>query len=520
MKIYENTETINIPEGFETLSKPFQDFILQILKRLTQIEEANKVLRAEIVVLKAENINLQVDNTTLKADNANLKAENEILKARLSNNSSNSNKPPSTDQYERKSKPKSEREKTGKKTGGQPCHQGKTLQQTDNPDLIKNYNVGACISCQHDLSDVHITGYVKQQECDIPPINSVITEHRMAIKVCPKCKSLNRAVGPKHLTQPIQYGPKINALATYFHYVQLVPLQRIQEMFSDIFSLPISQGTLVNMHEQAYIQLEEATLKIWKNLQQGDVAFFDETSVYVMGKTQWSHVASNEINTAYFIHPKRGKEAIDAMNILPQFKGNAVHDHWAPYFTYDHCEHSLCNAHHARELRGIYENYNHQWAQQMREHLYGIKKMVDECKKAGSTALPAELLKKYSDEYDSILQAAQSQIPETKPSKEPKKRGRIKQHPAKNLHDRLMRRKPETLRFMHDFRVPFTNNQAERDIRMTKLKQKISGTFRSAEGADRFCRIRGYISTARKREVNALWALENVTRGGPESLFA
>ena len=281
-----------------------------------------------------------------------LKDQLKKQKEQLNRNSKNSSKPPSTDQYEKKCKPKSEREKSGKKTGGQPGHQGQTLEATDNPDLIKNYDVIECISCKHDLSDIQTTEYIRRQEIDIPPVKPTVTEHRMAAKTCPECKTKNIAKGPEGLTQSVQYGPRINAFSAYFHYEQFIPLQRIQDMCSDIFSLKISQGSLVNMHEKMHDQLANSESNIRAQLLEEEVIHFDETSMYINGKTQWLHSASTASTTVYSIHAKRGCEAMDAMNILPQYQGNAVHDHWQPYFTYAMIQHVLCNAHHIRELRG------------------------------------------------------------------------------------------------------------------------------------------------------------------------
>jgi transposase len=480
MNTQEENEALKIPEGFEALPKPFQDFIYQLMEEI-------KALRTEVAELRL----------------------------RLAKDSSNSNNPPSTDQYGRKSKPRSEREKSGKKTGGQPGHPGLTLEPTSTPDAIKNYNVNQCNSCRADLSSVQATAYISRQECDIPPVKPVITEHRMVSKVCPKCKSVNTAQGPKNLTQPIQYGPKVNAIATYLHYGQLLPLKRIRDLLKDLFSLCLSEGTLVKMYEKLYAQLENTELDIRKDLLQSAVNNCDETSMYMNGKTYWLHVFSNATATGYFIHPKRGIQAMNAMNMLPQYQGIAVHDHYLSYFTYEHIKHALCNAHHIRELRSIAEDYNQPWCKQMRQFLLEVNTTVWNYKEAGKTELPPEMLKKFSDTYDSILDLAQSQIPSITPTQNSKKRGRIKQHPAKNLLDRLSRRKKETLLFMIDFRVPFTNNQAERDIRMAKLKQKTSGCFRSKEGADRFCRIRSFISTSRKRNINVIHALEDSARGQP-----
>ena len=280
------------------------------------------------------------------------------LERRLAQDSSNSNNPPSTDRFVRKSKPKSERQKSGKKPGGQPGHQGSTLGPVDNPDETKYYDVIQCQSCMCDLSAVESTDFVARQECDIPAIQPIITEHRMISKQCPNCKETTVAEGPKELTKPIQYGPRIKAFAGYLHYKQLLPVKRSQEMFSDLFSLSISQGTLVNIYEKLYSQLEGPEDQIRDILLKAPSLNCDETGMYLNGKTQWLHVASNEMATAYFIHQKRGTFAMDAMNILPHYRGTMVHDCWRPYFTYEQSLHALCNAHHIRELRAMHEDYD------------------------------------------------------------------------------------------------------------------------------------------------------------------
>lgn len=481
-----------------------------LLKIIEDLRKENAAFRKEIAELRKAIIERDV---IISEQQTRI---NE-LEERLKRHSQNSNQPPSTDQYAKRCRPKSEREKSGKKSGGQPGHKGSTLQPTQNPDEIIYCHVDQCATCHYDLSAVGAKEYIRRQECDIPPVNPIITEYRLTAKVCPKCMSVNKANGPKHLTQPIQYGPKIISLASYLHYDQLIPLKRVQVMFSDMFSLSISEGTLVKKHEQLYEQLSQSESNVRGNLIASPVINCDETGMRIKGKTRWGHVVSNGTNTAYFCHGKRGVDAMNAMGILPNYKGIAVHDHWKPYFTYKDMSHSLCNAHHIRELRGINENYKQPWAKEMRQMLLNVNTMVNEYKNTGKSCLPDKEIKKFSEQYDAILNAGVTQIPVMNSmSTKPKKRGRIKQHPAKNLHDRLANQKMETLRFMYDFRVPFTNNQAEQDVRMTKVKLKVSGCFRSQEGADRFCRIRGYISTSRKRGHNILQSIENAIRGHPE----
>lgn len=481
-----------------------------LLKIIEDLRRENADLRKEIAELR---------KTVLERNAIIVEQGNKIkeLEERLKRHSQNSNQPPSTDQYEKRCRPKSEREKSGKKSGGQPGHKGTTLQPSQNPHEVIYCHVDQCESCHQDLSGVEAYECVKRQESDIPLVKPVLTEYRMTAKICPKCKLVNKAKGPKNLTQPIRYGSRIVSLAAYLHYDQLIPLNRVQDMFSDLFSLPISEGTLVNQHNQLHKQLNYPESRIHENLIASPVNNCDETSMRINGKTCWLHAISNDTNTAYFSHKKRGCEAMNAMGILPYFKGIAVHDNWKPYFTYQNASHSLCNAHHIRELRGINENYNQQWAKKMRQFLINVNNVIHKHKAAGDYKLSDEIIKNFSEQYDAILDSAISEIPTLKTtSVKSKKRGRIKQHPAKNLHNRLTKQKKETLRFMYDFRVPFTNNQAEQDVRMTKVKLKISGCFRSQEGADRFCRIRGYISTSRKRGINVIQSLENAIRGQPE----
>lgn len=435
------------------------------------------------------------------------------LESRLNRNSQNSNKPPSTDQYEKHRIPKSQRIKTGRKTGAQPGHVGVTLQMVDLPDEIQEHGVHMCTTCYHNLANVQVSSYSKRQEYDIPLIKPKVIEHKLASKTCPSCKTVNVAVAPNNLTQSIQYGPNITTLASYLHYEQLIPLKRTQDIFEDVFHTELSEGTLINMHKEIADSIAPSTEHIAKKLQDEVVLNSDETSTRVNGKTNWLHVASNEKLTNYAIHKKRGTDAMNEIGILPNFNGVMVHDHWIPYFTYD-IEHALCNAHHLRELQNIVDTYEQPWAAEMKKLLLQILRTVDASKEVGNQSLPLDQITTFSAQYDTILSAALFQIPAPKqPST--KKRGRIKQHPAKNLHDRLLRRKVETLRFMHDFNIPFTNNLAERDIRMTKVKQKISGGFRSVEGADRFCTVRSYTSTARKNGVNVMDALQNAIRGQP-----
>jgi transposase len=439
-----------------------------------------------------------------------LEAEIEALKDRLSKNSKNSSKPPSTDGYE-KPEPKAQREESERETGGQPGHKGSTLEQTDTPDEIENHSLGQCSQCGLDLSEHEVQGYEARQVFELPEIKIVITEHRAEIKVCPCCDAQVKAKFPEEVKQPVQYGKRVQAAATYFSQYQLLPYKRTQEMFQDLFQLNLSQGTIKNILNRGYNHLAEFEQEIVNTLKNSDVVHFDESGVRVKKKLHWLHVASTDKLTYYHIDPKRGREAMDPIGILPEFKGHAVHDHWSSYYGYD-CSHVLCNAHHLRELTFSLERHQQQWAGKLKKFLQDAKKEVDEAISLGEKSLSCKRVSYYEQRYSRILREGKSELPILAVD-ETKVRGKKKQHKAKNLHDRLVNHKKEVLAFVYDITLPFDNNLAERDIRMVKVKQKVSGCFRSEIGAQMFSRIRGYISTAKKQGFNAFNVLSDVFEG-------
>jgi len=310
-----------------------------------------------------------------------------------------------------------------------------------------------------------------------------------------------------------QYGTNIQAILTYFNQYQLLPYQRTQEMFQDLFNIHLSQGTIKNVLSRGADALTEFTEQLKTTLLSSPINYFDETGLRVETKLNWLHVASNEKLTYYFIHKKRGKEAMDEMGILPDYQGNAVHDHWMSYYQYN-CQHVLCNAHHLRELTFVEEQYQQPWALKMKECLLGIKSAVEEAISLGGTTLTQAQILGFEHYYDRIVFEGKQQIPIIRPPKV-KKRGRVKKHKSHNLLNRLIEHKSEVLAFMYNFALPFDNNLAERDIRMTKLKQKISGCFRSEDGGDIFCSLRSYLSTVKKQGLNRLDALIDLFNGTP-----
>lgn len=458
---------------------------------------------------------LQQQADTIHRQQAMLQQQAEVIQAlrdQVAKNSRNSSKPPSSDGL-KKPRRRSLRTRTARNSGGQPGHPGHTLKRVAHPDHIQVHPVETCSRCRRRLAEVEPQAYEKRQVFDIPPVRIEVTEHRAEIKVCPDCGERVKAAFPEEVTQPVQYGPRIKAQASYFNNYQLIPLARTCETLGDLYGHTPAEALVIEANRALVACLEPSTAAIREQLTQAAVAHFDESGLRVAGQLKWLHVASTERLTHYTPHPKRGQEGMQAAGILPQFHGTAVHDHWKSYFTFDNCEHALCNAHYLRELYFVHEQYDQPWAQAMADLLLNIKRAVDRAPPE-QNALPPDRIADFEQQYDRLV--AQGLAANPPPPESPtKKRGRKKQSPPKNLLDRLRDFKPQLLKFMHDFRVPFDNNLAERDVRMIKVKQKISGAFRTQSGAETFCTIRGYISTVRKHDHNVIDAIQDAFMGNP-----
>ena len=434
------------------------------------------------------------------------------LEDQLAKNSRNSSKPPSTDGFHRPV-PKSMRQKSQHPTGGQPGHLGQTLQMSETPDHIKIHRVEYCERCGCSLADIPTDGIEKRQVHDVPTVKLIVTEHQAEPKICP-CGHINKAAFPEGVNATVQYGPEVKALAVYLKNYQFLPYERTCELMGDCFGVPMSEGTLDNFIGECHDRLEAPVKEIKEQITQTAVVHFDESGTRVGKDGWWVHSASTPAATYYDIHPRRGSEAMDAIGILPIFQGRAIHDFWKPYYIYD-CDHGLCNAHHLRELIFAYEEHGQLWAEVMILLLLKIKAAVEDARSIG--CLGEEQLRFYETEYQIVLNQGYNENwlaylqAELKP-------GRQKKTKSVNLLERLDHHRGEVLAFMYDFKVPFENNQAERDIRMMKVQQKISGTFRSEMGAKAFCRIRSYISTARKNAMSAMAALARVFTGTPFTL--
>lgn len=417
-----------------------------------------------------------------------------LLFQRLGLNSNNSSKPPSSDPNRSKKSGSSK----GKR-GGQKGHEGKTLQKDPNPDKIEFIKLD---KRKLPKGKYRSDGYESRQVIDIN-ISKLVTEYRVEVLV----DALgNRFIAefPDEVTQSVQYGNRLKAQSIYLSQYQLLPYDRIADYFRDQVGMSISTGSIYNFNKEAYKKLGAYETVAKEHLISSKVCHADETGINIDGKRHWLHCASNKNWTCFYPHKKRGCEAMEEMGIIGKFKGILCHDHWKPYFRYD-CLHALCNAHHLRELERAWEQDNQKWAKELKGLLLEIHQAMD---LSEADVLNKEQQDEFNSRYIHILELGEKECPAPKSPNTQKKRGRLKRSKSRNLLERLINFRIETLRFMYEAELPFSNNQGENDIRMTKVQQKISGCFRSMDGAKIFCRIRGYISTCRKNHVHASKALQ------------
>jgi transposase len=445
---------------------------------------------------------------------AELRAEVAELKVRLAANSRNSSRPPSSDGLAKPPAPKSLRRPSGRKPGGQPGHEGRHLRQVERPDEVLRYVPSRCGGCGGNLADSEPVGEETRQVFDLPPVRLAVCEHRAQRRRC-VCGHVTSAAFPAGVSAPTQYGPRMRALGIYLTAAQHLPYKRAAGLLSDWLGAPLSTGTLMAFVKDGADDLSGFLDRVHEQIVDSPVVHFDETGVRAGGRGRWLHSASTQTLTFYALHDRRGTEGIDHAGVLPHFEGIAVHDGWPQYRTYTSATHALCNAHHLRELLAIIEQApeGRFWAAKIDLLLRSPHTTVEQAKAAGEQSLDPWTLAGYRAGYEQIIVLGHHQNP---PGTIPTgKRGVIKQTPARNLLMRLDRDREQVLRFAHDFRVPFDNNLAERDIRMIKIQQKVSGCWRTTTGADRFLALRSYISTTRKQGRDTIDALARLAKHQP-----
>ena len=438
---------------------------------------------------------------------ASLKERIKELEGQKNKDSHNSHIPPSKGIFK---VIKNLREKTEKKQGGQKGHPGKTLEKVPNPDKIEVHKVKCCENCGIDLSKHEIDSHEKRQVFDLPEIKIEVTEHQAEIKTC-KCGHVNKAKFPETIKAPVQYGLNIQSLCIDLGNYQFMSYDRTSEFMEDLTGYRINESTINKQNEILFNKLETFEEKTIEHIQNSEVSNHDESGIYCEGDRMWLHSSSTKNATHYGVDTERGKDATDRIGILPNRKGKIVHDNWGTYFLYTNCGHGLCNAHHLRELTWFEEEENAIWAVEMKKLLLGAKKQVEHAQVEGKKELEAEKLQEIEKQYQAIIDKGIKGIPI--PQIQIKKRGKPKKPKQLNFLERFVKHKLSVLDFMYDFNVPFDNNLAERDIRMVKVKQKVSGTFRSIKGAKYFARIRSYISTVKKNNKNVFDEIKNALFG-------
>jgi transposase len=491
-----------------------------------QTEALNRQLREEVEDLSkrldektqeaAEKAECVIEKHRLESVVEELSMQVHELLGRLAKDSSNSSKPPSTDGYAKKKR--SLRQKSGKKPGGQAGHPGCTRGLMEHPNEIVVVPPQQCEQCQTSLQGLGAGGCERRQVVELPEIKAKVIEYQALEVCCPNCLHVTRGTFPDEVRAAVQFGPMVKGIALYLLYGQFLPYARTAELLTDLCGCPLSPGTLETFVAEGAHRLVETEEMIKQALREADVQGNDETGIRVQGLLHWLHVARTDRLTHYAVHRKRGKEATDAIGILPDFHGIMEHDSYSSYPQYTQCKHGLCNAHPLRELHFFSEHEKQEWAKQLKEHLLTCHKTVEEARARGETSLPAQVISHLTSTYHHLIEIGlAAQPPPPSPGPAPKKRGRVKQTKAKNLLDRLQREAASFLLFMSDFRVPFTNNGSEQDLRMVKVQQKISGTFRSQTGPVAFCRIRGYFSTLAKQGYRLCLVARQIFAGVPLS---
>jgi transposase len=439
---------------------------------------------------------------------AQLQAEVAQLRGQLGQNSRNSSKPPSSDSPFAKPAPKSLRGKSGRKPGGQKGHPGSTLAQVADPDETLRHEPGSCGGCGADLADAPEVGVERRQVFDLPPMRVRVIEHQLITRRCP-CDATTCGTAPGEVTAPVQYGPRITAIILYLYVGQFLSKKRTAQALGELFGTPVGEGTVATMTTRAAGGLDEFLGQVKDHLADAEVVGFDETGLRVAGTLHWVHCARTGKYTLITCHPKRGTAGIGAAGVLGRFRGIAVHDAWAPYDTYLDVTHQLCCAHALRELNAVADTATDAdwcWANQVADALVAMQRLVSEAITTGAQTVNPDALATQIHRYRAAAQMGITQTAQRSDTV-------MRKHHA--LARRLIDRQHDYLRFTHDWRVPPDNNGSERDIRMIKLRQKVSGCLRTLTGAQQFCAIRSYLSTAAKHGIHFFDTLVMLAEGRP-----
>lgn len=450
---------------------------------------------AELVVRQAERIE-------------QLEAEVAELRRQLGQHSRNSSRPPSSDSPFTKPAPRSLRRKSGRRPGGQPGHPGSTLALVDNPNERKRHEPGACTGCGASLEDAAEVGMERRQVFDLPPVTVRVVEHQLIARRC-DCGATTCGTAPQGVAAPTQYGPRITAIVLYLYVGQFLSKKRTAAALAELFDTPVSDATVASMTARAADGLDGFLTQVGDRIAEAEVAGFDETGLRVAGTLHWVHCARTAKYTLITCHPKRGRAGINDAGVLARFRGVAVHDAWAPYDTYVDVEHQLCCAHAQRELAAVADlagsDVDWCWATQAGDALVAMQKLVANAA-GGADAIDPDALDKQIQLYRSAVQIGIT-VTAARSDKVMRKHNAL----ARRLRDR----QDDYLRFTRDWRVPAENNGSERDIRMIKLRQKVSGCLRTLTGAKQFCAIRSYLSTAAKHGRTVFDTLVMLAEGQP-----
>ncbi|MEF2913471.1 MAG: IS66 family transposase [Succinivibrio sp.] len=513
-----------LKENAEQICKELKDKAPADLSALAlSLSAIIKMMITMVSGLMEQNEKQATTNSNLLGTIKDLQETIKELQRKLNMDSHNSSKPPSSDGYKKAKKDRSLREKTGRKTGGQKGHKGVNMKLPHEPDEVKIHLPEKCKTCPY-LSSCTANGHVfectEKRYVVEAVIKTNVIEHQIVKALdCPCGEVKLKGEFPENVKGYIQYGDSFTAISGLLSTFGAVSTERIQTLIDGMFNVSLSEGTICSMIKKCALKVKPVVQKIRECLIDSDVVNFDETGVRVEGSTQWVHNSSNEKYTYLTVNQKRGKIGIEDNGVITKFKGTAVHDCWGSYWKFDNVSHAVCCVHLLRELISISENNpSHIWANRLKNLLLTMKSAKENAIEQDKSGLNESQIIALEREYDEIMAYANMECPPPD-NTEPKKRGKRKKGKERSLIERLIKLKASVCLFIHNFAVPFDNNQAERDIRNVKTKSKVSGCFRSVKGAQNYLTITSFLSTARKQGIDAFVALTSAFNGEAEKII-